>query len=65
MSSSSSSDDSDEDIILQILINLPRPRRFKDRSNPLQDYDDLDFKCRFRLEFFYVCCFHSADFNSF
>ncbi|CAI6359398.1 unnamed protein product [Macrosiphum euphorbiae] len=49
MSSSSSSDDSDEDIILQILINLPRPRRFRDRSNPLQDYDDLDFKCRFRL----------------
>ncbi|XP_001951909.1 putative nuclease HARBI1 [Acyrthosiphon pisum] len=49
MSSSSSSDDSDEDIIPQILINLPRPRRFRDRSNPLQDYDDLDFKCRFRL----------------
>jgi hypothetical protein len=40
MSLSSSSDDSDEDIILQILINLPRPRWFKDRSNPFQDYDD-------------------------
>jgi len=42
MFSSSSSDDSDKDIILQILINLPRPRLFRDWSNPLQDYDDLD-----------------------
>ncbi|KAF0774160.1 putative nuclease HARBI1 [Aphis craccivora] len=42
MFSSSSSDDSDKDIIFQILINLPRPRLFRDWSNPLQDYDDLD-----------------------
>jgi len=48
MSLSSLSDDSDEDIIFEILINLPRPRRFRDRSNPIEDYDNFDFMCRFR-----------------
>lgn len=35
---------SDENIIIQILINFPKPRLFRDRSNLLEEYDDLDFK---------------------
>lgn len=48
-SASSSSDESDDNnMLFEILINLPTPRRFRDRSNPLEDYDDFDFKIRFR-----------------
>jgi len=46
-SSSSSSDDDDEHIF-EIVVNLPRPRTFRNRFNPLENYDDLDFKTRFR-----------------
>ncbi|CAI6357630.1 unnamed protein product [Macrosiphum euphorbiae] len=49
-SASSSSDESDDNnMLFDILINLPSPRRFRVRSNPLEDYDDFDFKIRFRL----------------
>lgn len=44
---SSSSDESDEgNVIIEISIHLPRSRRFRCRSNPLEEYDDLDFKYR-------------------
>lgn len=29
--------------------HLPRPRILRDRSNPLEEYDNIDFKVRFRL----------------
>ncbi|KAF0704107.1 putative nuclease HARBI1 [Aphis craccivora] len=49
-SASSSSDESDDNNkLFDILINLPTPRRFRDRSNPLEEYDDFDFEIRFRL----------------
>lgn len=47
LSASSSSSD-DELFIIDVLQLLPRPRFFRDRSNPLTDYDDVDFKLRFR-----------------
>lgn len=46
LTSSSSSDD--ELFIIEVLQFLPRPRFFRDRSNPLTEYDDVDFKQRFR-----------------
>jgi len=50
--SSSSNDSSlssdDEDFIIDVLQVLPRPRYFRDRSNPFSEYDDTDFKQRFR-----------------
>jgi len=47
-SSSSSSNSDEENDVLEVLINLPRPRLYRDRFNPLENYDDLDFKNRFR-----------------
>ncbi|XP_069695193.1 putative nuclease HARBI1 [Periplaneta americana] len=35
--------------VVQHLQRLPRPRILRDRSNPLQEYDNIDFKIRFRL----------------
>ncbi|XP_060882080.1 putative nuclease HARBI1 [Metopolophium dirhodum] len=48
-SSSSSSNSDEEHEVFEVLINLPRPRLYRDRFNPLEHYDDLDFKNRFRL----------------
>ncbi|CAI6368620.1 unnamed protein product [Macrosiphum euphorbiae] len=48
LSASSSSID-DELFVIDVLQLLPRPRFFRDRSNPLTDYDDVDFKQRFSL----------------
>jgi len=47
-SSNDSSSSSDEDFIIDVLQVLPRPRYFRDRSNPFSEYDDTDFKQRFR-----------------
>jgi hypothetical protein len=48
-SSSSNSSDSDEErYVVEVLINLPRPRLYRDRFNPMENYDDFDFKNRFR-----------------
>ncbi|XP_029340980.1 putative nuclease HARBI1 [Acyrthosiphon pisum] len=44
-----STSDSDDEFFLDMLYHLPRPRLFRDRSNPLEEFDDFDFKCRFRL----------------
>ncbi|XP_060855453.1 putative nuclease HARBI1 [Metopolophium dirhodum] len=49
MSSSDSDSTSDDDFIIGVLQVLPRPRSFRDRSNPFTEYDDTDFKQRFRL----------------
>ncbi|VVC43359.1 Hypothetical protein CINCED_3A003337 [Cinara cedri] len=43
ITSFSSTSDEFEDTLFEILINLPRLRLFKDRSNSLEDYDDLSF----------------------
>jgi len=48
-SSSPSSNSDEEHEVFEVLINLPRPRLYRDRFNPLEHYDDLDFKNRFRL----------------
>jgi len=52
LTSSSSSSSDDELFIIRAIELLPRPRYFRDRSNhsnPTQkDYDDIDFKQRFR-----------------
>jgi len=49
MESSTSSSSSDEDeFVMQIVQFLPRPRFFRDRSNPLLEYEEIDFKQRFR-----------------
>ncbi|KAE9521249.1 hypothetical protein AGLY_018341 [Aphis glycines] len=48
-SSSNSSSSNDDEHIFEIIINLPRPWTFRNRFNPLENYDDLDFKTRFRL----------------
>jgi len=45
--SASSSSNNDELFIINVLRLLPRPRFFRDRSDPLTDYDDVDFKQRF------------------
>ncbi|CAI6355703.1 unnamed protein product [Macrosiphum euphorbiae] len=45
----SDSSNSDDEMVLDVLFYLPRPRFFRDRSNPLEDFDDFDFKSRFRL----------------
>jgi len=47
-SSSSSSNESDEEFILNILIRLPKPRVFRNRSDPLTYFDDVEFSRRFR-----------------
>lgn len=47
-SSDTSMSISDDEFVLDILYYLPRPRLFRDRSNPLEEFDDIDFKCRFR-----------------
>lgn len=47
-SSSTSSSDSDEEFAFELVANLPRPRTFQDHFNPLENYDDLDIKTRFR-----------------
>ncbi|CAI6358096.1 unnamed protein product [Macrosiphum euphorbiae] len=41
--------DSDDEFIMDMLYHLPRPRLFRGRSNPLEEFDEFDFKCRFRL----------------
>ena len=47
--------DSDDEEFWQILdayVDLEmtrRPRTIRDRSNPLSDYDDIEFRMRFRL----------------
>ncbi|CAI6355343.1 unnamed protein product [Macrosiphum euphorbiae] len=41
--------DSDDEFIMDMLYHLPRPRLFRGRSNPLEEFDDFNFKCRFRL----------------
>ena len=46
------SDDEDFWAILAIYNHLQttrRPRIMRDRSNPLSDFDDIDFRMRFRL----------------
>lgn len=48
MSSSDSNSTSDDDFIIEVLQVLPRSRSFHDRSNPFTEYDDIDFKQRFR-----------------
>ncbi|KAF0767076.1 putative nuclease HARBI1 [Aphis craccivora] len=48
-SSNDSSSSSDEDFIIDVLEVLPRPRYFRNRSNPFSEYDNTDFKQRFRL----------------
>lgn len=45
MDSTSASSSSDEEFIANA---LPRPRYFRDRSNPLTEFDDIDFMQRFR-----------------
>jgi len=47
-SSSSSSDESEEEFILNILMRLPKPRVFRNRSDPLTYFDDVEFSRRFR-----------------
>lgn len=47
-SSEISTSDSDDEFFMDMLYHLPRPRLFWDRSNPLEEFDDFDFKCRFR-----------------
>lgn len=47
-SSNDSSSSSDEDFIIDVLQVLLRPRYFRDRLNPFSEYDDTDFKQRFR-----------------
>lgn len=47
-SSEISTSDSDDEFFMDMLYHLPRPRLFRDRSNPLEEFDDFDFKCRFR-----------------
>ncbi|KAE9528791.1 hypothetical protein AGLY_012366 [Aphis glycines] len=49
VSSARSTSDSDDEFFLDMLVHLPRPRLFRGRINPLEEFDDLDFKCRFRL----------------
>lgn len=39
---------SDEDFVIEVLQVLPRPRYFRDRENPFTEYEDTDFKQRFR-----------------
>lgn len=36
---------------------MPRPRIFRDRNNPYEMYDDIEFKKRYRLEetVFHIC----------
>jgi hypothetical protein len=36
-----------DEFVLDILYHLSRPRLLRDRSNPLEEFDDLNFKCRF------------------
>lgn len=49
MESSTSSSSSDgDDFVIQIVQFLLRPRVFRDRSNPLMEYEEIDFKQRFR-----------------
>ena len=46
------SDDEDFWLILDAYVDLEltrRPRTMRDRSNPLSDFDDIDFRMRFRL----------------
>jgi len=50
LSSSSSSSNSDEEHeVFEVLLNLPRPRLYRDRFNPLEHYDDIDFKKIYKL----------------
>lgn len=45
---STSSSSSDEEFIVDVCNVLPRPRYFRDGSNPIIEFDDIDFKQRFR-----------------
>jgi hypothetical protein len=36
-----------DEFVLDILYRLPRPKLLRDRSNPLEEFDDLNFTCRF------------------
>jgi hypothetical protein len=45
---SSSSNKNEEDFILNILIRLPKSWVFRNRSDPLTYFDDVDFSRRFR-----------------
>jgi hypothetical protein len=47
-SSNSSLSISDDEFVLGILYHLPRPNLFRDQSNPLEEFDEINFKCRFR-----------------
>lgn len=47
-SSSFSSSSDDDELIFKIFVNLPRPRTFRNRFNPLENYDKSYFKTRFR-----------------
>lgn len=47
---SSSEDSSSEDVFFENAIRLvPRPRIFRDRSNPFDLYNEAEFKCRYRF----------------
>jgi len=48
MSLSDSDSSSDDDFVIEVFRVLPRPRFFHDRSNPFTEYDDINFKQRFR-----------------
>lgn len=48
MSSSDTSESSDNEFILEVLTRLPKPRVICVRYNPLNNFDDYEFKCRFR-----------------
>ena len=36
-------------LYLDFLDNQPRPRLLRDRSNPIEDLDEIEFRQRFRL----------------
>ena len=44
----SSSTNSDDEFIIDVLRRLPTPRVFQDRSDALTYYNDIDFTRRFR-----------------
>lgn len=43
LSSSSDDDNNDNKFIIKVLLLLPRPQCFKNRSNSLAKYVDVDF----------------------
>ena len=50
-SSDSSLSISDDELVLGILCHLPRPRLFRDRSNPLEEFDEQNRKRRRKIKY--------------